>query len=128
MPVYSPFLWLAGGNSSKSSSSSSRVPVHSSDVVDDSVLEEKVKNVGDVSGQMEQLWRGQAMTDTSARMRFLVCRQVGRTFLFILTDKFCQWKQRNNNKDRQDASCFSVFGCILNFYFTLSRQLEASVA
>ena len=85
MPVYSPFLWLAGGNSSKSSSSdpSSRVPVHSSDVVDDSKLEERVKNVGDVSGQMEQLWRGQAMTDTSVRMRFLVCRQVRRTFLFI---------------------------------------------
>ena len=89
MPVYSPFLWLAGGNSSKSSSSepssSSRVPVHSSDILDDSKLEERVKNVCDVSGQMEQLWRGQAMTDTSARMRFLVCRQVGRTFLFILT-------------------------------------------
>jgi len=73
VPVYSPFLWLTGGEISKNKNSATHVPVN---YVRTDNCEEKVKSMSDISEQMYQLWKMNYMTDTSLRLRFLVCRQI----------------------------------------------------
>ena len=73
VPVYSPFLWLQGGNVSKNLKQFKSVPV---DYGKNDISEQKIQNISDISEQMYQLWKMYNMTDTSLRLRFLVCRQV----------------------------------------------------
>jgi len=73
VPVYSPFLWLQGGKVSKNTKKFKSVPV---DYGHGAISEQKIQTMSDVSEQMYHLWQRTDMTDTSLRLRFLVCRQL----------------------------------------------------
>ena len=73
VPVYSPFLWLQGGKTSKNIKKYHHIRV---DYGQTDLTEQKVRNMSDVSEQMYHLWKVSNMTDTSLRLRFLVCRQL----------------------------------------------------
>ena len=74
MPVYSPFLWLQSGKEGKKNTSCS-VPI---DLGQGDLTKrlQQVRNMVGVSDQMYHMWKLHTMTDTSLRLRFLVCRQV----------------------------------------------------
>ena len=73
VPVYSPFLWLQGGKVSRNIDKFKTVPV---DYGHGAISEQKIQTMSDVSEQMYHLWQRTEMTDTSLRLRFLVCRQL----------------------------------------------------
>lgn len=74
VPVYSPFLWLQGGKGTKNTNTC-KVPVDLGLTSFDMSLDQ-IKGMIDLSEQMYQFWRLNNMTETSLRLRFLVCRQV----------------------------------------------------
>ena len=73
VPVYSPFLWLQGGKLSKNQTKYQNIPVDYGSIENS---EQKVRSMADLSEQMYYLWKSDTMTDTSLRLRFLVCRQI----------------------------------------------------
>jgi len=77
VPVYSPFLWFQGVQGVKNSTmrSDCDVKIDLGEKRSVNTLQQ-VMNMSCVSEQMYHLWNMNNMTDTSLRLRFLVCRQI----------------------------------------------------
>ena len=77
VPVYSPFLWFQGVQGVKNSTVRNDCEVKIDLAQNGSVKTlQQVMNMSSVSEQMYHLWNMNYMTDTSLRLRFLVCRQL----------------------------------------------------
>jgi len=77
VPVYSPFLWFQGAHGGEKSNihTDCDVPIDLGQKHTVKTLQQ-VKNMATISEQMYFLWDMNYMTDTSLRLRFLVCRQI----------------------------------------------------
>jgi len=79
VPVYSPFLWLHGAGADTGPREPGMNVDTKWEIVDeysDVMSDVEIRKIPDLSRQIFELWQSRVMTETSSRMRFLVCHQV----------------------------------------------------